>query len=180
MKITRSYKTELKLNNVQRTACLKHAGSARFAYNFNQETLRLPALAVKLSLDFPTGVRSRGVDTELKGIATRSFGPARAHLNIGYEFIGHAHDGERNGRYEVVLGAQYPLGYPRHFNTTLLADVFTQQAVRSGESNPTGIEVGIRRQIAPLVVIDTGVGTEFAGPAERARFFATVGVSVGV
>lgn len=148
-------------------------------YNFNQETLRLPALAVKVSLDFPTGVRSRGVHTKLKGMVTRSFGPTRAHLNVGYEFIGHAREGERNGRYEVILGVQYPLGYPRHFNTTLLADVFTQQAVRSGESNPTGIEVGVRHQIAPLVVIDTGVGTEFAGPAKRTPFFATVGVSVG-
>jgi putative transposase len=34
MKITRGYKTELDLNNEQRTACLKHAGAARFAYNW--------------------------------------------------------------------------------------------------------------------------------------------------
>jgi hypothetical protein len=81
-------------------------------------------------------------------------GQTRAHLNVGYEFVGHAVDGERSGRYEIVLGAQYPLGYPRYFNTILLADVFTQQSVRSGESNPTGLEVGIRRQIAPLVVVD--------------------------
>jgi len=30
----RGYKTELDLNNVQRTLCLKHAGCARFAYNW--------------------------------------------------------------------------------------------------------------------------------------------------
>ncbi len=34
MKVTRGYKTELDLNNAQRTACLKHAGAARFAYNW--------------------------------------------------------------------------------------------------------------------------------------------------
>lgn len=34
MKITCGYKTELDLNNEQRTACLKHAGCARFAYNW--------------------------------------------------------------------------------------------------------------------------------------------------
>lgn len=34
MKITRGYKTELDLNNKQITACLKHAGAARFAYNW--------------------------------------------------------------------------------------------------------------------------------------------------
>src|SRR6266516_5169305 len=34
MKITCGYKTELDLNNKQRTACLQHAGAARFAYNW--------------------------------------------------------------------------------------------------------------------------------------------------
>lgn len=34
MKIVRGYKTELDLNNAQRTACLKHAGAARYAYNW--------------------------------------------------------------------------------------------------------------------------------------------------
>jgi putative transposase len=34
MKVVRGYKTELDLTNEQRTACLKHAGAARFAYNW--------------------------------------------------------------------------------------------------------------------------------------------------
>jgi len=34
MKVTRGYKTELDLNNEQRTACLKHAGASRFTYNW--------------------------------------------------------------------------------------------------------------------------------------------------
>src|SRR5438876_1732329 len=34
MKVVRGYKTELDLNSEQRTACLKHAGAARFAYNW--------------------------------------------------------------------------------------------------------------------------------------------------
>jgi putative transposase len=34
MQVVRGYKTELDLNNEQRTACLKHAGAARFAYNW--------------------------------------------------------------------------------------------------------------------------------------------------
>ncbi len=34
MNITRGYKTELDLNNAQLTACKKHAGCARFAYNW--------------------------------------------------------------------------------------------------------------------------------------------------
>ena len=34
MKVVRGYKTELDLTNEQRTACLKHAGASRFAYNW--------------------------------------------------------------------------------------------------------------------------------------------------
>ncbi len=34
MNVVHGYKTELDLNNEQRTACLKHAGCARFAYNW--------------------------------------------------------------------------------------------------------------------------------------------------
>jgi putative transposase len=34
MKVIRGYKTELDLNNWQRRRCLKHAGAARFAYNW--------------------------------------------------------------------------------------------------------------------------------------------------
>jgi putative transposase len=34
MKILRAFKTELDLNNHQRTACAKHAGAARWAYNW--------------------------------------------------------------------------------------------------------------------------------------------------
>ena len=34
MKVVRGYKTELDLNDQQRTACMKHAGCCRFAYNW--------------------------------------------------------------------------------------------------------------------------------------------------
>jgi hypothetical protein len=34
MRITRGYKTELDLNNGQITACKRHAGVARFTYNW--------------------------------------------------------------------------------------------------------------------------------------------------
>ncbi len=45
MKVRRGYKTELKLNNKQRTACLQHAGAARFAYNWglNQKKMTMDA-----------------------------------------------------------------------------------------------------------------------------------------
>jgi hypothetical protein len=41
-------------------------------YNFNTETLQLPAFAVRVEADLPTGVNSRGIDTQITGIMTRS------------------------------------------------------------------------------------------------------------
>jgi len=34
MIVLRAFKTELDLNHVQKTACAKHAGAARFSYNW--------------------------------------------------------------------------------------------------------------------------------------------------
>lgn len=41
MKIQRGYKTELDLNNKQRTNCLKHAGTARFTYNWGLDQKKI-------------------------------------------------------------------------------------------------------------------------------------------
>jgi len=148
-------------------------------YNFNQETLNIPALAVKLEVNIPTGVKSRGVDVELKGIVTKSIERLSFHFNGGYAFLNGTQQGERNGRYEFALGASYPIGAPHHTRTTLVADVFTEQAVRRRASNIVGTELGLRYQLTPRIVWDVGVGTEFAGPADRSRIFFTTGFSFG-
>jgi hypothetical protein len=148
-------------------------------YNFNTETLTVPALAVKLDLELPTGVRSRGVDGTLAGILTRSFGRWRTHLNAAYTVVGSVQGRERNGFYRFVAGVSYPLGYPARFRQTLIADVFTRQSELSGQRNPTGLEVGLRHQFSSRIVLDGGMGTEFAGPSDRTTAFGTVGVSIG-
>jgi len=53
MKVLRGYKTELDLNNRQRTACAKHAGAARFAYNWG---LRRKIDAYEASGRSPTAI----------------------------------------------------------------------------------------------------------------------------
>src|SRR5437667_3421608 len=54
MKVVRGYKTELDLNSEQRTACLKHAGAARFAYNWG--------LARSMEAYRTTGKRPTAID----------------------------------------------------------------------------------------------------------------------
>ncbi|HSE60029.1 MAG TPA: transporter [Nitrospiraceae bacterium] len=148
-------------------------------YNFNTETLRLPAFAVRVEADLPTGVNSRGVDTQMTGIMTRSFDRWRLHVNAGYTVLGSPQGQERPGTYRAIVAVSYPLGYPMRFRETLIASLYTRQSDLRGQSNHTGIEMGLRHQFTSRVVLDAGIGTEFLGPADRAAVQGTVGVSVG-
>jgi hypothetical protein len=148
-------------------------------YNFNQETLRLPALAAKLSLTAPTGIDAHGYGIGLRGIVTKSVERLSVHFNGGYEVLTGSRRTERAGRYELTLGASYPIGAPQFTRATLVADVFAEQPVVRGESTIVGTEVGLRYQLTPRIVWDVGLGAEFAGPADRSSFFATTGLSFG-
>ena len=148
-------------------------------YNFNTETLQLPAFALRVETDLPTGVNSKGVDTQMTGILTRSFGRLRAHINAGYTILGSPQGQERPGGYRAVVAVSYPLGYPDSFRDTLIASVYTRQSDQQGQRNNTGCEIGLRHQLTSRVVLDAGLGTEFSGPTDRAALLGTVGVSVG-
>jgi hypothetical protein len=148
-------------------------------YNFNQETIGLPAFGLKLGLALPTGVDARGYSVEVKGIVTKSVERLSIHLNAGYEFVTDSRHDERDGRYELALGFSYPVGAPRFTRATLVGDVFAEQARRRGESTVVGTEIGLRFQLTPRVVWDVGIGTELTGPADRTRFFGGTGFSFG-
>jgi len=148
-------------------------------YNFNQETIGLPAFALKLGLDTPTGIDGHGYAVEFKGIVTKSIERLSLHLNAGYEFFTGTSRAERDGRYKLALGASYPVGAPRFTRLTLVGDLFAEQSPRHGEPTSLGIEVGVRYQLTPRMVWDVGMGTEFAGPSHRSDLFMSTGLSVG-
>ena len=148
-------------------------------YNFNTETLQVPAFAARVEVGLPTGVNSRGVDTGLTGVMTRSFGRWRTHVNLGYTFFGSPQQNERPGTYRMVAAVSYPFSYPMSFRDTIIANFFTRQSDTKGQRNPTGIGIGLRHQVSSRIVFDAGMGTEFYGPADRSVFFGTVGLSVG-
>jgi hypothetical protein len=148
-------------------------------YNFNQETLNLLALGLRLTLNLPTGTKSSGVDFRIKGLVTKSIGRLSVHFNPAYEVFSGTKPLERDGRYDLALGVSYPAGAPKHTLTTILGDLFTEQAPRRGDPQIAGAEIGIRHQWTPWTVLDAGVGTEFAGPVNRASVFFTAGFSIG-
>src|SRR5260370_23600440 len=88
--------------------------------NVNQETISLPALALKVGVDTPTGVGARGYGVELKGIITKSIERLSLHLNAGYEFLIATGAGDRDGRYKFALGASYPIGAPQFTRAALV------------------------------------------------------------
>lgn len=97
-----------------------------------------------------------GRSSETRGLGTKSFRDVSLHFNAGYAFLTGTERGERDGRYELVLGASYPIGAPKHTRTTLLADVFTEQSRERGDDNTVGFEIGVRHQLTPRLVLDAG------------------------
>jgi hypothetical protein len=157
------------------------SGDLRFGalYNFNQETIALPAFAAKLGVDAPTGIDARGYAVELRGIITKSFERLSLHLNAGYEFLTSTRGSERDGRYHLALGASYPIGAPKFTRLTVVGDIFSEQSRRRGDAPVVGTELGLRYQLTPRIVWDVAVGTEFAGPTHRSDVFLTTGFSLG-
>jgi hypothetical protein len=148
-------------------------------YNFNQETLQIPAFGLRLEFNIPSGIDSPGTSAKAKGIMTKSFGRLSTHMNAAYQYLNGERDGKRDKRLEFILGASYPVGAPQYTRLTVIGDVFTDLSVQRDDTNLVGTEFGLRYQLTQRVVLDTGIGSEFAEASERAPFYMTAGVSVG-
>jgi len=148
--------------------------------NFGPPTSFLPSFATQLAATLPTGVGARAVDLEAKGYATRELTLGEIvlflHLNASADVRAtELGDDERRLRYHLAAGPSFTL--PRLAALTLAGDVFVDQARRRGETETVGAEIGARYRLSPTLVFDAGVGTEWAGPRDRAAFFALVGLS---
>ena len=148
-------------------------------YNFNQETLRIPALGVRVGASLPTGIDSAGTILTVKGLATKSIGRLSIHGNAAYKFLNGDEGNEEDNRLEFILGASYPIGAPGFTRLTVIGDAFTDLSVEDNDRSVVGSELGFRYQLTQRVVLDTGVGSEFAGASDRAPFYVTAGISVG-
>jgi len=153
-----------------------------FQHNFNRELQRRPAFALRGDAYFPTGRDSRGVGFRLRGIMSKTVQQyTRLHLNVDLNANPGAAPGEREFNPSVILGVSRPVGYPRRFDTTGVAQV----AVHAGEERGTGpvvtVGLGLRRQVTVRSVFDLGIEADVSGsggaPRDRLRFM--VGYSWG-
>lgn len=140
-------------------------------YNFNTESRKVPAFAVAGRITAPSGRNSRGVDTAIKFIATKSISNRfdRLHLNLELERNGGARFDERNTLYTAIFGYSGRVGA----DTVFVADFVRKQERMRGE-NSNIIEAGIRRQINPLTILTIGAGV---GIGEQSpRFQIRIGI----
>lgn len=141
-------------------------------YNFNTESLWLPAFALKGGLEFPSGKESDGIDTRLKFLASKTLSRTaffhRVHLNLEWMHNNSPKANERKNRYIGVVGYQLRLDP----NNQILVDVIREED-REVEKAENIAEIGIRHQWDPLTVLAVGVGVGFGDEASDHR--ATIG-----
>lgn len=137
-------------------------------HNFNRESEKTPAFGVRFDALLPTGNQSRGVDFRLRGIASRKFGAyGRLHLNLDFDTDSQARAAESSTRSGVILGYSQPLGFPKRFDRTLVAQIGYRENQLRGERDLTNVGIGIRQQVSPRSVFDFGVKSDIAGGANR-------------
>lgn len=151
-------------------------------HNFNREYGSTPALSLRGDVFFPTGRGSRGVGFRLRGIASRQAGQyGRLHLNVDLNANPGAARGERTFSPGVVLGYSRPIGYPREFTTTGLAEVGIQAGSERGTGPVATVGLGFRKQVSVRSVVDVGLQSDIIGVngAPRDRLRLIVGYSAG-
>jgi hypothetical protein len=63
----------------------------------------------------------------------------------------------------VVLGYSRPLGYPRRFDRTILAEVGVRGSEEKGTDAIVSAGIGLRQQVGYQSVLDIGLQSDFAG-----------------
>lgn len=119
-----------------------------YLHSFRQEIKNQPALALKVEASFP-GQLGEKTNYRVRGIATKTVGRFdRVHLNLDADI-------QSQTRLGGVLGYSHPIGYPREFNTTGLAEV-------AYYDRRLALGLGVRRQISPRSVLDFGIQSDLA------------------
>lgn len=144
-------------------------------YNFNNETLYLPALSLGAGVIQPYGYERGGTETQVKFVASKSIGsfgtsyvPRQLHLNAiwfhNYDPLRLDDSRERRDRYLVGVGYSQPVTN----DAVVVADIYRQELRERGRAENM-VEVGARYQLTPQTVFSSSIGTGFGdrSPAFR-------------
>lgn len=148
--------------------------SSAILYNFNTESLLVPATALAVEADFPFGKRSAGVDVTTKIILSkmpviRSTLLHRVHANLIWKRnAGRKGDEEREHQFKWIAGFSSRAGR----DTVMLLDYVREQKEEKGE-DANMVEAGFRRQLTPFTLMTAGAGVGFGD--DSADYHLTLG-----
>ncbi len=152
--------------NADRTGC--GDVTVEGLYNFNTETLTLPAFSISAALTPPTGRDSAGLDTSLGLLVTKTLGRSsllhQVHFNGYWLHNSSPRDDERDDMYKLVLGYSRRVGT----DTMLVMDILREQERQEDEAINLA-EVGLRYSITPNIVLSGGVGFGFGDESPDVR-----------
>ena len=124
-------------------------------YNFNTESLRLPALSLRSDVRLPVGaLAGSAARVSLKAIATRSWGRSRVHLNVLRSFG----PVRGLGRVEAPPRWRFGIAVDRTLfrqSVLLVGDVVAARVVTGAPLEITAA-AGLRWQWTPTLVLDAG------------------------
>lgn len=126
-------------------------------YNFNTEAPWLPALALRTDVSLPLGdLAGDDVRAGLTGVATRSWGRARAHVNVT---AGIGPDPDAGATLHPIPDWSGSIALDRSFlrRSLLVAVELAAEWPDAGASPEVTAAVGARFQLTPTMVVDAGV-----------------------
>ena len=146
--------------------------SARLLYRIREEGRDdgLPAIALSLRADFPTGVDSAGVDTDARLIMSRKLSSnGHGYANLAWMHDASARRSRREHRYGLILGYAHSLS-PR---TNLVSDLVVRQKQSPGEMESI-VEFGVRHALRKDTVLGAALGWGANDDAPRYRLLFSV------
>jgi hypothetical protein len=146
-------------------------------YAVTTESARMPAVAVRVGLLFPTGLDSRGTDLLIGALFTRSFDAFRLHGNGRWVRLGDTIPTERADRLEGGIGVDFLPSRRGSTDMILLAGVQVRSSPLVDGETIVEAELGARRRIGARTVFFAGVGSQLTGEGDRAKARVRAGVS---
>jgi hypothetical protein len=116
-----------------------------------------PAFGYRIDAGLPLSGQS-GSEIRVRGILTKTLSQFdKLHLNIDQYVLTSPDSRVRRARLAAIMGYSNPIGYPKRFDQTLLAEFGIEQGRQKGSSFATWVGVGLRKQVSATGVIDLGM-----------------------
>jgi hypothetical protein len=116
-----------------------------------------PAYGYRVDAGLPVS-GGTGIEFRLRGILTKSLNHYdKVHLNLDYYQSISRPSSDRRQRMGAILGYSNPIGYPKSFSQTFLAEFGIEQSAEPGSGFNSWIGLGIRRQHSTVGVLDFGI-----------------------